>query len=279
MIEVDTPVASPEPGNRSAGALAVFVLLALPMPALLLIYHIILWFTEQTAIAGGSLANLGWAGFVGLAVQGVVTATISFILWRFTGDIRFKPVYAGWMVAALMSFPGLILRLLGPNNDQLGSLLQILICAGAAVAVTRIWGTRITAAGQNIALAFLLAAFGAGPFIVWGALGAPTEIILSLLAGVSLGWLAALLMESTRENRFLDALGVSALLALLGSAIGYDGAQLLLLAILPSFGFALAALMPSKISAAILTGLLTSAGLIFFDPTELTIVLGDLSGV
>jgi subtilisin family serine protease len=37
--------------------------------------------------------------------------------------------------------------------------------------------------------------------------------------------------------------------------------------------------MPSRISAAILTGLLTSAGLIFFDPTELTIVLGDLSGV
>jgi hypothetical protein len=100
-----------------------------------------------------------------------------------------------------------------------------------------------------------------------------------LLAGLSFGWLAALLMEATTGNRFLDALGIGALLALLGSAIGYDGAQLMLLAILPSFAFAIAALMPSKISVAVLTGLLAAAALIFFDPTELTIVLGDLLGI
>src|SRR6185503_10392710 len=70
-----------------------------------------------------------------------------------------------------------------------------------------------------------------------------------------------------------------AVLALLGSAIGYDGAQLILLAILPSFAFAIAALMPSRSAAAILTGLLAAAGLVFFDPTELTIVLGDIFGI
>ncbi|HLO16705.1 MAG TPA: S8 family serine peptidase, partial [Anaerolineales bacterium] len=42
---------------------------------------------------------------------------------------------------------------------------------------------------------------------------------------------------------------------------------------------AIAAVMPSRIAAAILTGLLTAAGLIFFDPTELTIVLGDEIGI
>ena len=99
---------------------------------------------------------------------------------------------------------------------------------------------------------------------------------LALLAGLSFGLLAALLMESTTGNKFLDAFGIGALLALLGSAIGYDGAQLILLAILPSFAFAIAAVMPSRVAAAILTGLLAAAGLIFFDPTELTIVLGDI---
>ena len=64
-------------------------------------------------------------------MTGVITA-----LWRFTTDERFKPVYAGWLGAALMAFPALLLRLLGPNNDQLGSLLQILICVIAAVIVS-----------------------------------------------------------------------------------------------------------------------------------------------
>jgi subtilisin family serine protease len=37
--------------------------------------------------------------------------------------------------------------------------------------------------------------------------------------------------------------------------------------------------MPSRISAAVLTGLSAAAALIFFDPTELAIVLGDLLGI
>jgi subtilisin family serine protease len=279
MIETVTPTVSPEPRNRSAGALILFLLFALLMPVCLLVYHLVLWTTEQTAIASGSEAQLAWAGLIGLAVQGIILAGIIAILWRFTTDIRFKPVYAGWFRAALMAFPGLLLRLLGPNNDQLGSILQILLCVIAAIMVTRIWGTKIDWRSNNISLAFLLAAFGVGPFAVLGAFGSPTDAILGLLAGLSFGWLAALLMESTTENRFLDAFGIGVVLALLGSAIGYDGAQLILLAILPPFAFAIAAVMPSRAAAAILTGLLTAAGLIFFDPTELTIVLGDIFGI
>ena len=125
-------------------------------------------------------------------------------------------------------------------------------------------------------LAFLLAAFGVAPFVVFGAFGSPTDVILSLLAGLSFGLLAALLMEATTGNRFLDAFGIGAVLALLGSAVGYDGGQLILLAILPAFAFAIATVMPARAAGAVLTGLLAAAGLIFFDPTELTLVLGDV---
>ena len=268
-----------EPRNRSTGALVLFLLLAVPIPICLLIYHFILWSTEQTAIASGSQANLAWAGFIGLAAQGIIMAGIILTLSRFTTDERYKPVYGGWLAAALMAFPGLLLRLLGPNNDQLGSILQILFCVIAALTVSRVHGTRIDWRENNISLAFLLAAFGVGPFAIFGAFGALTDAILSLLAGLSFGWLTALSMESTTGNRFVDAFGIAALLALLGSAIGYDGAQLILLAILPSFAFAVAAVVPSRPAAMILTGLLAAAGLTFFDPTELTIVLGDIFGV
>ena len=279
MIEIAAPSISPEPKNRSTGALVLFLLMALSMPVCLLVYHLILWSTEQSAIASGSQAQLEWAGLIGLAAQAMIMTVLTAILWRFTTDIRFKAVYAGWLSASVVAFPALLLRLLGPNNDQLGSILQILICVLAAVLVSRVWGIRLGGKSNNISLAFLLAAFGVCPFAVLGALGSPTDAVLSLLAGLSFGWLAALLMESTTENRFLDAFGIGAVLALLGSAIGYDGGQLILLAILPSFAFAIAALMPSRISAAILTGLLAAAGLIFFDPTELTIILGDLFGI
>ena len=279
MTEIENEVSTPQLKNRTTGALVLFVLMALPMPLCLLIYHFILWTTEQSAIASGSLSNLAWAGLIGLAVQAVVLTGISAALWRFTQDERFKPVYAGWLGAALMAFPALLLRLLGPNNDQLGSILQILICVIAAVIVSKVRNVKIDWRSNDKSFAFFLSAFGVAPFAILGALGSPTDTLLNLLAGLSIGWLAALLMESTTENKFLDAFGIGALLALLGSALGYDGAQLILLAILPSFAFAISALMPSRVAAMILTGLLAAAGLIFFDPTELTIVLGDIATI
>jgi subtilisin family serine protease len=280
QIEQNEPREAPvEPRNRSTGALILFLLLALPMPVCLLVYHLVLWSFEQQAIASASFAQFAWAGPIGLAAQGVIITVAAVILWRFTTDLRFKPVYSGWFVAALMAFPGLMLRLLGPNNDQLGSILQILICASAAMIVARVRGVRIDWKANNVSFAFFLAAFGVAPFTIFGAFGSPTDAILSLLAGLAFGWLAALLLESTTENRFLDAFGIGAALVLLGSAIGYDGAQLILIALLPPFAFAIAAVMPSRAAAAVLTGLVTAAGLIFFDPTELTIVLGDEFGL
>ncbi len=120
------------------------------MPICLLIYHFILWSTEQTAIASASQANLAWAGLIGLAAQGILMTGVIAALWRFTTDERFKPVYAGWLGAALMAFPALLLRLLGPNNDQLGSLLQILICVIAAVIVSRDSGAQELIGEQTI---------------------------------------------------------------------------------------------------------------------------------
>jgi len=280
-LDLNQPVQPPpaEPTNRSTGALILFLFMALPMPFCLLIYHFILWSTEQSAIASGSVANLAWAGLIGLAVQAVLMTGLIAALWYFTKDDRFKPVYAGWFGAALMAFPALVLRFLGPNNDQLGLILQIVICLIAFVIVAQVHKIKIDWKAGNVATAFLLAAFGVAPFAVFGAFGSPTDALLGVLASLSFGLLAAVLMESTTGNKFLDAFGIGAVLALLGSAIGYDGAQLILLTILPAFAFAIATVMPSRVAGMILTSLITAAGLIFFDPTELTIVLGDVAAL
>lgn len=268
-----------ESKNRSVGALVLFLVFALPMPVCMFIYHFVLWSMEQTAIVSGSFAYLEWAGPIGLAAQAILASGVIAALWYFTKDDRFKPVYAGWLGAALMAFPALALRFLGPNNDQFGSILQTIICLVAFFIVSRLRGVTLDWKAGNVSIAFLLAAFGAAPFAVFGAFGSPTDALLGLLAGLSLGLLAAALMESTTGNKFLDAFGIGAALALLGSAIGYDGAQLILIALLPSFAFAVSAVMPARAAGGVLVGLLASAGFVFFDPTELTIVLGDVGAL
>ena len=279
--ELNQSIESPdEPKNRSTGALILFLVFAMPMPICMFLYHFILWSFEQEAISSGSLAGLAWTGAIGLAVQAVVMTGLIAALWYFTKDDRFKPIYAGWLGAALTAFPALVLRFLGPNNDQLGFIFQIVICVIAFLIVSRVRKVRIDWKELNgVSLALFLAAFGLAPFVVFGAFGSLTDALLGVFAGLSFGLLAAVLMESSTGNKFLNAFGIGATLALLGSAVGYDGAQLILISMLPSFAFAISSVMPSRFAGLFLTSLLALAAFIFFDPTELTIVLGDVAVV
>jgi len=269
----------PQTPPRSTSALVIFLILLLPMPLCLLIYHFMLWSTEQSAVMSLSVKQLAWAGPIGLAVQAVVMTGVMGVLWRFTTDNRFKPVYSVLFVAALMAFPALLLRLVGPNNDQLGSFMQFFLASIAASIVIWIRKGEIIWEPKSLPFGLIVAGIGIIPFAIFGSFGSPADAILSLLASLAFGLLAAVLMKATTENRFLDGVGIGAVLALLASAFGYDGSQLLLLAVLPSFAFAISAVMPSKLSAGATTSMLAFVVLAMFDPTELTFVLGDIGGI
>ena len=279
MTEIATPV--PETKPRSTLSIVLFLLFAPSLFCGTFVYHFILWFMEQMAISSGSMSNLQWAGPIGLGIQFITLLFIIGALWYFTHDEGFRPVYAGWLGAVVVALPGILLRFFGPNNDQVGSLAQILIAlAGAGIILAaRARRRKVTWQPGGIPAALCVAAIGIAPLAIYGALGSPPDALLDLLAGLSFGLLAALLMASTTGNVLMDALGIGALLSLLGSALGYDGQQLILLTILPPFAFALAALMPSVAGTAVLTGLLAAAGFAFFDSTELTILLGDIFNV
>jgi hypothetical protein len=279
MTELESPITALETKPRSNSALALFLIFALPMPFCLFGYHLALWTMEQSAIISLSVKNFAWAGLIGLAAQAVVTTICVAALWFFTNDDRFKPIYAEMFGAAAMAFPALILRLLGPNNDQLGFIAQFLLCAVGVGVALQLRKNKIEWDQSALPFGLVVAGIGCAPFAIYGAFGSLGDIVLSLLASLAFGAFAATLLESSTGNLFLDGVGVGATLALLGSAIGYDGSQLILLAILPAFAFAVAAVMPSKAAAGAATTLLTFAGLALFDPTELAIVLGDVVGV
>jgi hypothetical protein len=271
--------AIPEPQNRTSTALIIFLIFALPMPFCMLLYHLLLWNLEQTAIATLSLKALTSAGWIGLAIQALIMTGTTAALWYFTKDDRFKPVYAGMLGASLIAFPALLLKFIDPNNDQLGSIIQFFLCAIGLGILIFIRKNKIEWGSASLPLGLVIAGFGAIPFALYGSFGSFGDAFLSLLVSIVFGLFAAGLMESSTENVLLDGVGIGAVLALLGSAIGYDGSQLILLGVLPVFAFAIAAAMPSRLAAAATTSLLTFVGLAMFDPTELTIMLGDMNAI
>ena len=263
------------PGKLSAFAIFGFILAVLALPITILLGHSIAWVLEQSALQTGSVEFLSVSGKIWFPAQALIVSLAAGLLFFFSRN-SLRPVYKGWLLAGLVTLPAYILRFIGPNQDQLGALIQIAIglFGGGILLFLRRRSLDFSLRPALTALAIVPLAIW--PFLLWGATGSGADILLNLLAGLSFGLLAAVLLTKTTGNFLLDGLGIGVLLFILGSAFGYDGGQLLLIVILPAFGFALAALAPSVPAVVVGLGLLTAAPLIFIDPTELSLLLGDL---
>jgi hypothetical protein len=257
----------------------LFVIIALFLPCGLFGYNLVTWFAGQFAIASLSAGFLAWADRLGLLAQSFVLLIIIAPLSFFTRDARFRPIYQSWLIAVVFAFPAALLRFLDTNSDQLGAVIQIGLGLLASLIVFVIRRKSLAFNPRPVGLALAALPVAVAPFAIFGAPGSGFEIVLSLIAGLSFGLLAALLIAPTAGNFLLNGLGIGGLLAILGSAFGHDGQQLMLIAALPAFGYAVAALSPSAAANTLFVGLLAAAPLVFFDSTEFTIVLGDISGL
>ena len=271
------PISPVQPKPRSVVHIILLVVFAPALFCGLQVYQYGFWYSGQMLSMTKRISEVALVDAGALAAQAVVTALACWLLWHFTRDERFRPVYAGWLGASLVAFPAIALRFLGPHNDQLGALLQTVIClVGAGIA----WRfNKMTWNGRAAPAALMIAAIGIFPLVTAGALGSFADFGLALLSGLSLGLFASLLYRPTTGHVLTDALGIGVVLTLLASSLGYDGGQLILLATLPLFAFALAALMPSLAAGTLLTGLVAAAALAFIDPTELSVLLGDFTGI
>lgn len=271
----ESRAATPAAGSLSTPAVLVFLFLVVILSGVIFIGQSTAWFLEQLALTSLSVERLAASGWIWFIIQVVLVALASGLAFVFSSD-PFRPIYRGWLIGCLVTLPALVLRFIGPNQDQLGALVQAFIglVAGGAILLARRRSLDFSLRPVLIALAIVPLAVW--PFLLWGALGSGSDLPIELLAGLAFGLLAAGLVATTTRNFLLDGLGIAVLLFILGSAFGYDGGQLLLIVILPAFGFALAALSPSVPAMAIALGLAATAPLIFIDPTELSVLLGDL---
>ncbi len=264
--------------RTSPASIVVFVVTALALLFGAALCQLSAWFAGQIALSSFSAEFLIWFDRFAVIAQSIVLLVIVGPLALASRNPRFRSVYQGWLIAALFGFPATALRFIPVHLDQLGALAQtvlVLVASGIVIATRSgrrslppIWSAR----GALTALA--AAPLAVWPFIRYGALGSPLDALLNLIAGLAFGVFSALLIAPTEENTFLKGLGLAVTMAMIGSAFGYDGNQLLLVAVVPALGFAAAALSSSLLAPALLIGLAAAAPLIFFDPTELTILLG-----
>jgi subtilisin family serine protease len=116
------------------------------------------------------------------------------------------------------------------------------------------------------------------PFLLAGGLGGVLETVLAACAALALGWLASSVLDGLFWSRFdpsrarriwLGGLIAGVTLALIAAGTGGNGAQILLLLVLPPLGFAAAALR----SVGPLVALAAFGPLAFVDPVEVNIFL------
>ena len=208
--------------------------------------------------------------------------------------------FRSWALAGAFCLILTPIRLVGIIQTQLGNLFQIILTL--VFLALCLWlnrrsaqPARLSLKGRpaGISIALIVAGLTGLPWLAWGALGSPEDILLNLTASLLLGLAASWILEmglfqdalasegNPSFGRFL-ALGwlVSTVLAVLATGFGLRGHEWVLLFICLALGWPLVALYwlarPASAPLGLLVGLAVAFPLLFVDPTEL--MLGVTGG-
>ncbi|MBL8045506.1 MAG: S8 family serine peptidase [Anaerolineales bacterium] len=258
------------------------------------ITHALGWFIDQVLVIQGIAIPL-WLWPVIIWGLASVLALLIAPLALFTEAPRFRAAYQTWGLAVLFTIIIAFVRFAPTLQEQFAAVLQIVLTLAAAVMLALVarWRNRTLAIpnSSGVLNALGLVPVLVFPFALFGALGSLLDVWLNLLAGLSLGVFAGVLLDAFLLRRLAVhtsgagwdivfggwAAGVA--LLILGAGFGFNGTQLILMVTLPMLGFVAVALahmsQPAPwLAVSLLLGLCAAAPLMFFDPEELTLVLG-----
>jgi subtilisin family serine protease len=287
------PVASSSPGCLTY---LLFVATLIWIVMVTAVIHVAGWYTDQVLL----IEEIPISWFVWPLISlghGILLALPVVPLAIWTRAPRFRATYRTWAIAIAFIMVLALARVFAMTQTLPAAVAQIVLGLACVIGVL-IWmwirGHRLSARLDVLAPALALAPIMVAPSLLWGALGSPLDAVLNLLAGLTLGLFAGIVLSvflfgpisehSSRPGRDMAFGGVAAgaALVILGGGFGFGGSQLLLLICLPFLGLAVAGAARWSGAAvaerawlpiAALVGLTAAAPLMFVDPDELTLLL------
>ena len=213
------------------------------------------WGLEQTIFDGEyTLPDLRWLVELIYGIFLLLPLVISAIFVR---NLKFKARFQTWMLAGFLALAVTPLRLLPIIAEQALEVLHIIVLILYIIGISR-WA-RVGSSQNNqrpafrgIGLAILAGAILAYPWVLWGALGSPVDILLQISVAFLFGIAAALTLEYglfrttqsgqvkySLRNILFDGLVSTLTLLIMLSALGQGGDQTILLIGIPLLGFGL----------------------------------------
>ena len=227
------------------------------------------------------------------AIQAAVTLVLLLpFAWAWRAA-RERAIYRLWLAAAVYPLLLAATRLLPPTETQLVYLAQfgltVLYSLGVWSLLRRVPPAHPAGAAWQHQAPWALAGAGlfALPWIWRGALGSPSDLVLSLLLGLAFGAAVALLLrglwlpslDHDSRGRSADlltgGLAVGAALVIMASGLSLNGMQLLLMVALPALGWFAVSLAAAWLPPALFLGLAAGAVLAFVDVSPLAVEAAD----
>ena len=241
--------------------------------------QIIPWIQVNAFASAGDTDPWWHASLVQVALIGLPTLLFA-LRWR---SMRYRAIFQSWAWATgylLLLTPT---RVLPSVEGQSVVLLQVGLTLLYWWVVRRWQKEEMPVPRAGIALALLVGGVAALPWLRWGALGAPLDVVLNgLLAGafgllvwriLHLAWIPAQRREPRRprRDRMTSGLVAGVTLLIMASALSFNGVQLLLMIMLPALAWATVAAGASALA----TALVVAAPLLLVDSDGLVIVAMD----
>jgi subtilisin family serine protease len=304
VIDDRQPVSAPVKG-QSSGCLQSGALIFMTM--WILIASVIAlgatWFLEQAMLEGSfDVPDIRWLITLGYGLAVLLPSAAVWAFWRHLPVRNFYLAFALAAAFALILTPTRLIGITAANETAAAQILLIgLFLLLARLLLPR--SIRLQALNwHGLGLALLAAAAVGIPWLLWGALGSPLNMLLNLLAALMFGLAASRVLGQIfwpsagaavgQPNVMFNGFGAFLVLTVMAFGLGVNGNQMLLSAVIPVLGWALAGLASARLEMgnrgvsvngpvlALLAGLAAFWPMAFVDPDELavsfTLGLGEL---
>lgn len=189
--------------------------------------------------------------FSAALVQTIILSALLVPLSLWWRAPRYRAAFRAWLAGAIFLLVLAPARLIPSTSPQLALFVQFSLALVFAVAlwlVTARGSVLPKTSSSALALAVALGILLALPWLLWGALGSIGDVLVGILTACAFALAATLIvtrvwlkgMAQDSRGGWDIALGgfvVGAILLIMGSAIGFNGTQLLFLLALSAFGW------------------------------------------